>query len=179
MAIYAHLTNENNLIAFYDTEAGVPPPFDELGDSLVLVDAEMRDLWIENPHWRLGEDGELFAPPPPPPTKDQLLSHLAAHRWVVETGGIEVGGFSIATDDRSKTMILGARVEAMVNPDHVVNWKMPDGSWVPLDAAAITVLSKAVLDHINQCFVKESYVAALIQDGTITGTEGVIVAFET
>lgn len=178
MTIYAHVTPDNGLIAFYDTELGVPPPFDELGDSLVLVDTEMRDLWIANPHWRLGDDGELFEPPPAPPTKAQLLAHLANYRWAVETGGITFEGVTVATDDRSKTMIMGARVAAMANPDHVVNWKMPDGSWVPLDAAMITAISDAVLNHVNSCFEKEAMVAAMIEEGDITGVEGVEAAFD-
>lgn len=178
MAIYAHVTPENNLIGFYDTEVGAPPPFDELGDSLVLVDEEMRDLWIANPHMVLGEDGELFEPLPEPPSKAQLLAHLAAHRWVVETGGIQLNGMTVATDDRSKTMIMGARVAAMANPDHVVNWKMPDGSWMPLDAATITAVSDAVLNHVNSCFEREAEVAAMIEAGDITGPEGVEAAFD-
>lgn len=120
---------------------------------------------------------ELNAPPAPP-SKEQLLAHLAAHRWAVETVGIQLNGMTVATDDRSKTMIMGARVAAMANPDHVVNWKMPDGSWAPLDAATITAVSDAVLDHVNRCFARESDVAELITAGDITGYEGVVAAFD-
>lgn len=115
---------------------------------------------------------------PPPPTKDQLLAHLAAHRWAVETGGIQLNGMTVATDDRSKTMIMGARIAAMADPNHIANWKMPDGSWAPLDAETITAISNAVLNHVNICFEREAGVAALIEAGDITGLEGVEAAFD-
>lgn len=178
MAIYAHVTGDNRLIAFYDTEVGAPPPFDELGDGLVLVDEAMRDMWIANTHMVLGDDGELFEPPPEPLTKDQLLAHLAAHRWAVETGGIQLNGMTVATDDRSKTMIMGARIAAMADPSHIANWKMPDGSWAPLDAATITAISDAVLNHVNWCFARESEVVELITAGDITDYDGVEAAFD-
>lgn len=148
---------------------------------------------LDGTHWEHGPSGGLHVlaeggsieghvaelnSPPEPPTKDQLLSRLAARRWQVETGGIVLNGMTVATDDRSKTMIMGARIAAMANPDHVVNWKMPDGSWVQLDAATITAISDAVLNHVNNCFEKEAEVAALIEAGDITGIEGVEAAFD-
>lgn len=148
---------------------------------------------VEGTHWEHTQTGGLHIlaegqtieghvvelnAPSAPPTKDQLLAHLAAHRWAVETGGIQLNGMTVATDDRSKTMIMGARIAAMADPSHIANWKMPDGSWAPLDAATITAISDAVLNHVNWCFARESEVVELITAGDITDYDGVEAAFD-
>ncbi|MDU8502973.1 hypothetical protein RYB01_27840, partial [Pseudomonas syringae] len=55
--------------------------------------------------------------------KSSLLVYAADKRWRVETGGIVVGGMSVATDDRSKLMITGARVKADKDAAFTTNWK--------------------------------------------------------
>jgi hypothetical protein len=54
---------------------------------------------------------------PPLPTKDELIAYAADVRWRKEVGGIVVAGVPVATDDRSKQMIIGARLAANSDPD--------------------------------------------------------------
>ncbi|MGV2980689.1 DUF4376 domain-containing protein [Camelimonas sp. ID_303_24] len=100
------------------------------------------------------------------------LTEIAADkRWQIETGGITVGGVPVATDDRSKTMIMGARIKADADPDYSVGWKGADGSFVSLAAPEIIAISDAVLAHVDACFAAEAAVTAAIAGGDITTTQ--------
>lgn len=73
----------------------------------------------------------------------------------------------MATDDRSKLMITGARVKADKDAAFTTNWKTPAG-FVEIDAATIIAISNAVLDHVDASFAIEGAVLAGIEAGTIT-----------
>lgn len=103
----------------------------------------------------------FYAPPPQPPAptfeelKAQKLAALAAYRYGIETGGCPWNGQIIATDDRAKTLLAGARTaadEALSNgtPYHI-NWKSTNG-WVVLGAADIVAMSDAVRTFVQSCF---------------------------
>lgn len=106
-----------------------------------------------------------------------LQEYAAAKRWEKEVGGIEINGFTVATDDRSKTMISGARVAAMANPNFTTAWKGSGGEFVPLDANAVIAISDAVLAHVSNCFATEAQVLADIEAGAITTFEQIDAAF--
>ncbi|UVV66512.1 DUF4376 domain-containing protein [Brucella anthropi] len=106
-----------------------------------------------------------------------LQEYAAAKRWEKEVGGIEVNGLTVATDDRSKTMISGARVAAMANPDFTTAWKGSGGEFVPLDANAVIAISDAVLVHVSNCFATEAQVLADIEAGSITTVKQIDAAF--
>jgi hypothetical protein len=117
-------------------------------------------------------DTDGFAAPVRPPlTQVELVAYAADKRWRVETGGIAIGGMPVATDDRSKMMIMGARVKANDNPDFTTKWKSASGMFVVLDGAAIIAISDAVLSHVDTCFEVEATVLAEIAAGTITTIE--------
>lgn len=105
-----------------------------------------------------------------------LISLAAALRYSKETGGIEVGGMAIATDDRSKLMLSGARIAAMADPSFITRWKTPNG-WVDLTAVQIIAISDAVQAHVAECFALEADIADKIEEGTITTLEDVDSAF--
>ena len=94
-----------------------------------------------------------------------LQEYVAAKRWEKEVGGIEVDGLFIATDDRSKMMISGARVAAQGNPEFSTQWKTATGDFLMVDAATIIAVSDAVLDHVAQCFAVEASITADLQSG--------------
>lgn len=106
-----------------------------------------------------------------------LQEYAAAKRWEKEVGGIEINGLTVATDDRSKTMISGARVAAMANSDFTTAWKGSGGVFVPLDASAVVAISDAVLAHVSNCFAIEAQVLADIESGAITTVEQIDAAF--
>ncbi|WP_376958199.1 DUF4376 domain-containing protein [Azospirillum sp. A26] len=78
-----------------------------------------------------------------------------ALRWQKETGGIVIRGVTVATDDRSKTLILGKRAKARENPDMTFRWKAAGGEWVDLTGVQIIGIADAVADHVQACFDRE------------------------
>ena len=114
-------------------------------------------------------DGARFAAPIiPPPSREQLLAHAAAKRWRVETGGITVAGVAVATDDRAKMMIIGARSAAIADADWTTDWIGADGAIHRLDAAAMIAISDAVQAHVGAAFSAYAAILAAIEAGTIT-----------
>lgn len=122
-------------------------------------------------------DGVLTPPPPVPPTKDDLTAYAADTRWRKEIGGIVVGGVPVATDDRSKQMIIGARLAADADPDWTTQWVGADGAIYPINAAAIIAISDAVQANVNACFVAYAAVKSDIDAGDITTTQEIDDAF--
>jgi hypothetical protein len=107
-----------------------------------------------------------------------LSAYAAQKRWEREVGGIEFAGLTVATDDRSKIMISGARIKADKDPAFVTSWKGPDGQFLTLDAETIISISDAVLDHVNDCFALEASVLVQIAEGGIVDADGVDAAFD-
>ena len=101
-----------------------------------------------------------------PPAGPDLKAYLADKRWQTEVGGIEVGGVQVATDDRSKMMIMGARMKAEADPSFTTQWKSGD-TFVTLNATTLIAISEAVLAHVDNCFAIEAQVRAGIDKGTI------------
>ncbi len=120
------------------------------------------------------EAGGFVEPPRPVLDPAEIKAHLIAYaadkRWRVETGGITVGGVLIATDDRSKLMITGARIKADNDPAFVTPWVASDGSVSSIDAATVIAISDAVLSHVAACFVAYDEIKGDIEAGTITTT---------
>ena len=89
----------------------------------------------------------------PTPTLAELKadaqSRLASRRWQAETGGMMFNGTPVATDDRSKALIYGARGRS-------VKFKTASGQFAPLSASETEALADAVADHVQACFDRES-----------------------
>lgn len=116
-------------------------------------------------------DGSDFAPvSPEEPSQADLRAYAAQKRWLVEVAGTFVGGIPVATDDRSKIMIMGARMKADTDPGFTTNWKAP-GGFQTLDAAAIIAISDAVSAHVDACFAAEAELLEGIEGGTVTTRE--------
>lgn len=88
---------------------------------------------------------------------------LANVRWQKEIGGTTFNGMPIATDAVSQTKYIGAVVGAQIDPNAVINWKMADGTFVTLDAQAITAVAMAVRAHVQACFDNEAELKAEIE----------------
>jgi hypothetical protein len=58
---------------------------------------------------------------------------------------------------------IGAVVGAQIDPNAVINWKMADGTFVTLDAQAITAVAMAVRAHVQACFDNEAQLKAQIE----------------
>ena len=95
--------------------------------------------------------------------RTRKLAELAALRWEKETSGTLFNGMPVATDAVSQTKYIGAVVGAQIDPNAVINWKMADGTFVTLDAAAITAVAMAVRAHVQACFDNEAELKAQIE----------------
>lgn len=121
------------------------------------------------------ETGALSAPAPAPPTIAELLAAASDKRWRVETGGIEVAGVPIDTSDRSKMLIMGARLAAESDPAFTTTFAAIDGTHT-LSAAEIIAISDAVLAHVAACFAQYGVVESAVRAGLITTVEQVLAA---
>lgn len=149
--------------------AGMPQAFywDEINldipeNAVPLTEEQWRELvaYQGTRRW----DGSRVVPFSPPV---DLGAYAAAKRYDAETGGIVVAGMIVATDDRSKTLLAGARIKADSDVNHTVRFKTGAG-FVTLDAAQIVTVSDAVLEHVQACFDAEGDILAAIGDGTVT-----------
>lgn len=104
-----------------------------------------------------------------PPTLEEAkalkLAELATARYREETGGIIVGGVTIATDRESQAMLTGAYVSLKQGLVEAVNWKGDDG-WVPSTLAEIEPIAQAVGQHVQACFTREKGLAAQVTAAT-------------
>lgn len=106
-----------------------------------------------------------------------LAAYAADARWRREVGGVVVDGLAVATDDRSKTMLIGARLAAMADPAWSTVWRASDGAAHPLDAAQMIALADAVSAHVNETFAIHARVAERIATGAVVTREHVDAEF--
>ncbi|GJD53427.1 hypothetical protein OPKNFCMD_6202 [Methylobacterium crusticola] len=126
--------------------------------------------------WTRGPDGRLHAPVLP---KESLRDCAREVCRTIEQGGVAVpavGGLRIATDDRSKTLVLGARMAALADPGFTTTWFALDGSRHALRAPEVVAISDAVLAHVAACFAARAAVEAAIEAGTVTTSAEVAAA---
>lgn len=103
--------------------------------------------------------------------KAAVCRDLAGYRYAIETGGLN----GIATDDRAKTLLAGARIEAAealsAGRPYEVQWKTADG-WATCTAAQVIAISDAVRGFVQACFdVEKTHWDAL---QALTTTEEVL-----
>lgn len=80
-------------------------------------------------------------------------------RYVRETGGISLGGMTVATDRESQALITGAFTRAkdkleIGQPDDLIDFRGLSG-WVQLDIPTVLLIGRAVGDHVQACFANE------------------------
>lgn len=107
----------------------------------------------------------LIDPPAYVPTVDDQRAAVTAERYKRETAGIVAGGMPVDTDDRSKLLINGAALEAMIDPAYVMNWKTPAG-FIELHAEQVIAVARAVRAHVQACFDREAELLQAVADGT-------------
>lgn len=88
-------------------------------------------------------------------TVDQKKTDLSSYRYDKEVGGIIMAnGMKVATDDRSKGLIAGARIDIIDDPTILTDFKAETG-WIQIDAATVILISSAVAAHVRACFAIE------------------------
>lgn len=109
-------------------------------------------------------DGEFIEPEP---AAIDWPSAIAARRWEAEVAGVDIAGIHVDTDDRSKLLINGAALEAMIDPGYVMKWKTLSG-FVELQASQVLAVARAVRAHVQACFDREAVLLDAVANGTIT-----------
>lgn len=158
----AQFTEDGNILAVIDGTTLAVPDIPENRHRQMIAAWEAQDNTIA-PHEAPAVD---------------LAAYTAARRWQKEVGGISVAGVAVATDDRSKMMIMGARLKAAADPGFSTGWKIAGGGFVRLGAAELIAISDAVLAHVDACFAIEAALLSAIAAGTITTTAGIDAAFD-
>lgn len=103
----------------------------------------------------------------PGKTKAEQKAAIAEQRYNVEISGIVVEGLDINTERSSQGLILGAALEAFMDPDYNLNWKTPTG-FVPLTAPMVLFIAKAIRAHVQACFDREAVLSSAVDEGTYT-----------
>lgn len=103
------------------------------------------------------ENGSPLAIDPPQPvrTKESLLADVAAKRWEVETGGINISGAPIKTDRESQAQLTSAYTSLSGGLIVDTPWKATDGSFTLVTLAEIEPIAQAVAAHVRACFAAE------------------------
>ncbi len=99
--------------------------------------------------------------------QEPTLGLIAARRYDAEIGGAEFNGIQLNTERDSQGLILGAALEAFMNPDYHVYWKTPAG-FISLDASTVLLVAKTIRAHVQACFDREAALIAAVESGTYT-----------
>lgn len=84
-----------------------------------------------------------------------LKVEATAQRWAHETGGIIVGGITVATALDDQNRIASILSFIALNPAaESVDFKSAAG-WVTLPVATIRQIAKAIGEHVQACFTAE------------------------
>lgn len=94
---------------------------------------------------------------------------IATRRYAAEISGITYAGMRIETDDRSKLLINGAALEAMLDPHYVTQWKSA-GTFFELNATQVLAIARAVRAHVQACFNREAELLEALGKGSLEPT---------
>lgn len=100
-------------------------------------------------------------------TTPSVASVIATRRYQAESAGMTINGMTVATDDRSQSLITGAALAASLDDTYSCNWKTEAG-FVKLDAKTLLVIAKSVRAHVQACFDREAELLAAVKDGSYT-----------
>lgn len=103
-------------------------------------------------------DGRYYSAPGVPHPIDQLKaqkrSEVAAKRWEREHAGVEIGGRQFSSDERTRTVLIGARIMAKEDPAYSTEWKFGN-EFVAMNAVELVAAADAVGMHVRSCFAAE------------------------
>ena len=105
--------------------------------------------------------------PKPSVLRPRLAARIPERRWEIETGGIEVGGLRIATDDRAKTLLGQLAGRASRDKKFTTRFKTAAG-WMAVNAAQLIEIDNAVANHVNAAFLREEQLAAMLASASDT-----------
>jgi len=110
-------------------------------------------------------DGSRMVAQPPANLNAQERKRIKERRDKALVSGTTVNGVSVATDDLSQQRITGAALAATVDNTTTVKWKLPDDTFVTLDATQIIGIAQGVRAHVQACFDREAELLAALEVG--------------
>lgn len=146
--MYAEIDSNGNVIGHYEDDAPGRKP---------LTWEEWQASCRGEVVWDFSSGGWAKKPTPirtVTQARAEKLAALAARRYAEETGGIVVGGLSVATDRESQAMVNGAYSSLKDGLIPNTEWKGTSG-WVVVTLAEIQPIAQAVAMHVRACFANE------------------------
>jgi len=95
----------------------------------------------------------------------QKKAAIKTRRDEAINAGTTINGVSVATDDLSQQRITGAALAANIDNTTTVKWKLPDDTFVTLDATQIIGIAQNVRAHVQACFDREAELLAALEAG--------------
>jgi hypothetical protein len=82
-----------------------------------------------------------------------------------ETAGITLtvpgmGSFNIPTGREDRAMMDGALSMLATEEGRIINWRAEDGTRIPVDYNMLRLINGAVWEYVEECFDRESEIAA-------------------
>ena len=137
-----------DFVAFMEASGETTPPNWPRDDAGTQTDASLQA--VLDPYG-LFADEEYYA---------------ASRRWLAETGGItSTAGVPLETNDRSKTMIIGAGLAASNDNQFTTTWVGADGNLYPLTNAQLVEQVGDLQRHIDACFKAYTDVVGQLRSG--------------
>lgn len=106
-----------------------------------------------------------------------LPTYNADARYRKSSGGVSIGGKPYLTDPVARNTVDSAHTYAVNNPGHITNWKLADGTFIPLDEPGLAHVLQEMATFVQTCFTCESANLTAINGGTMTSRTQIDAAF--
>lgn len=166
----------------FDAETGSPTAFynDDIYPEGVGIPVEAveitKEQWlslINSSGTKVWNGTDVVDASPIQITTDMLLEYARDLKRSIETSGITIDGFNVATDRPSQSMIAQTVVSLTINPNLLLDWKNPDGSFTTLSADFIRSIAYFVSLHVSKTFTVLKEATGKIKDGSLTSFDDV------
>lgn len=94
--------------------------------------------------------------------KKTKLSELAAVRYAHEVSGTTFNSMQISTDTGTQSKFAAIVLATIVDPNYTVNFKLPGGGFIMLNAAQIGGIAQAARSHVQACYDREMELSVVI-----------------
>lgn len=123
---------------------------DEYHAQLLAEQSAGRQIFVDKDGYPVA-----IATPVPARTKISLLADVAAKRWQVETSGIAIADYHIATDRESQSQLFSVYTSLKSGLINDSAWKTADGSFTQVTLPDLEPIAQAVASHVRACFAAE------------------------
>lgn len=130
---------------------GLPQTWRNVDGLPGLSDEALLDLgWERLADAELDEDDEETLLPL---VFTSVVARIREKRWMVETGGMVVGGMPVATDERSARLIQGMYTAAKDEVAETFEFQGPGlDNWIDVPAAQAILVGRALFALVQGCF---------------------------